>query len=89
MTRNISEGAESRQRVPGEQLQQEIFNGAEEIARVFGVIAERQGTQLPDLVLARQDVCRAVLNIIRNAAEHTPQGKRIGIRCLWQAPGVG
>lgn len=86
MTRNISEGAESRQRVPGEQLQQEIFNGAEEIARVFGVIAERQGTQLPDLVLARQDVCRAVLNIIRNAAEHTPQGKRIGIRCLWQAP---
>ena len=36
--------------------------------------------------MARQDVCRAVLNIVRNAAEHTPQGKRIGVHCLWQAP---
>lgn len=86
MTRNVSEGAESKRPVPGELLWQDIFNGTEEIARVFGVKAECVGTILPELTLARQDVCRAVLNIVRNAAEHTPEGKRIGIRCRWQVP---
>lgn len=86
MTRNVSEGEENKQPVSGELLQQEIFNGAEEIARVFGVKAEFEGAVLPELILARQDVCRAVLNIVRNAAEHTPEGKRIVIHCRWQAP---
>ena len=86
MTRNVSEGEENKQPVSGELLQQEIFNGAEEIARVFGVKAECEGAVLPELILARQDVCRAVLNIVRNAAEHTPEEKRIVIHCRWQAP---
>lgn len=85
MTRNVSEGEENKQPVSGELLQ-EIFNGAEEIARVFGVEAECEGSVMPELILARQDVCRAVLNIVRNAAEHTPEGKRIVIHCRWQAP---
>ena len=86
IARNPAEGAARKTAMSGEHVQAELIREAEELCRVYGLTVKGDKTELPELEAVWQDIKRAVLNIVRNAAEHTPRGGQIYLQFIWTAP---
>lgn len=86
IARSPSEGAAQKESVTGKRMQTELLAEARELCRIYAITVKGHETELPETVLAWQDVKRSVLNIVRNAAEHMPQGGEIGLQFVWEPP---
>lgn len=86
IARSPAEGAARKTAMSGEHVQAELLREAEELCRVYGLTVKGDKTELPELEAVWQDIKRAVLNIVRNAAEHTPRGGQIYLQFIWTAP---
>ena len=86
IARSPAAGAAQMTSEPGEQIQAELLREAEELCRVYGLTVKGDKTELPELTAIWQDIKRAVLNMVRNAAEHTPRGGRVCLQFIWRAP---
>ena len=86
IARSPAKGAARKTAMSGEHVQAELLREAEELCRVYGLTVKGDKTELPELEAVWQDIKRAVLNIVRNAAEHTPRGGQIYLQFIWTAP---
>lgn len=86
IARSPAEDSAQRTAEPGERMQTELLRDAEELCRVYGLTVKGCKTRLPELTAVWQDIKRAVLNIVRNGAEHTPRGGQICLQFIWTEP---
>ncbi|MEG1446373.1 MAG: HAMP domain-containing sensor histidine kinase [Ruthenibacterium sp.] len=78
--------AQTRTTIDGNAFLQTIETNARAICAVHGVKFVMMAQTMPQWTLDTQEVERAVENLIENAAEHTPAGETVQMRCVWHAP---